>query len=109
MLRVKFFFIILIFSVLLIGTSFIKNQTRELEKKIYILSKKNFNKEKDLNETQLDFYYLTSPSNIEKKIRHLDNNYYLPMEYSQIYLNISNFMELKNKFATQESASEKKW
>ena len=44
MLRVKFFFIILIFSVLLIGTSFIKNQTRELEKKIYILSKKNYNK-----------------------------------------------------------------
>ena len=35
-------------------------------KKINILSENNL-KEKNLNEVQLDFYYLTSPSIMEKK------------------------------------------
>ena len=38
MLRFKVIFSIFIFSFLLIGTSFIKNQTRQIEKKIFILS-----------------------------------------------------------------------
>ena len=39
MFKIKNLFSIIIFSFLLIGTSIIKNQTREIEKKIYNLSK----------------------------------------------------------------------
>ena len=45
-------------------------------------------KEKDLKESQLDFFYLTSPLIIEKKIEHLDANKYFPMEFSNIFLTL---------------------
>ena len=61
MFKLKVFTSILIFSSLLIITSTIKNQTREIEKKIYKMNNKIHLKEKDLNESQLDFYYLTKP------------------------------------------------
>ena len=67
MFKIKILISITIFSSLLVFTSIIKNQTREIEKKIFNLSKLNSFKEKDLNESQLDFSYLTSPSIIEKK------------------------------------------
>ena len=108
MFKIKFFLSIIIFSLLLITTSIIKNQTRELEKKTYQLSKIIFLKEKDLNESQLDFSYLTSPSIIESKIEHLDNAVYSPIDYSKIFLELSSFMNLKNKFAVQEYKNEKK-
>ena len=57
-----------IFFVLLIATSIIKNQTRVIEKKLNLLSSQILLKEKDINESQLDFFFLTSPSQIEKKI-----------------------------------------
>ena len=47
MLKIKFLISILIFSSLLIATSVIKNQTREIEKKIYNLSNIIHTKEKD--------------------------------------------------------------
>ena len=40
MFKIKVISFILIFSILLIATSIIKNQTREIEKKIYELNKK---------------------------------------------------------------------
>ena len=42
MFKIKVISFILIFSILLIATSIIKNQTREIEKKIYELNKKLF-------------------------------------------------------------------
>ncbi len=101
MFKLKIFLSIIIFSSFLIGTSFIKNQTREIEKKIISLSKIVNDKEKDYNESQLDFFYLTSPKIIEKKINDFDNKKYFPMEYSNIFLSLSNFKQLKNKFANQ--------
>ena len=108
MFRFKFFISILSFSLLLIGTSIIKNQTREIEKTISILGKVNFNLEKNIHETQLDFSYLTSPSLLEKRIEHLDKNQYLPMEHSKIFLKLSNFIDLNNKYAIQENPNEKR-
>ena len=89
MLKIKFLISILIFSSLLIATSVIKNQTREIEKKIYNLNNIILTKEKDFNESQLDFFYLTSPFMIEKKIKHLDNHNYTVMEYSKIFQSAS--------------------
>ena len=102
MFKIKIIIILLIFSSLLFGTSIIKNETRKIEKNIYQLNKKIIKKEKNLNESQLDFFYLTSPSMIEKKIENLDIEQYLPMEYSKIFLSILNFNNLQNKYANQD-------
>ena len=107
MFKIKILISISIFSILLIGTSIIKNQTRVLEKKIYNLSKIVFLKEKDLKESQLDFFYLTSPSMIEQKIEGLDREEYLPMEYSKIFLSLTSFMDLKSKIVNQQNSHEK--
>tara|TARA_B100000242_G_C42994586_1_gene461841 strand:+ start:421 stop:750 length:330 start_codon:yes stop_codon:yes gene_type:complete len=108
MFRVKIFLSIMVFISLLVCTSVIKNETRDIEKKIYDLVKIIDIKEKDLNESQLDFSYLTSPAVIEKKIEYLDRNQYQPMEYSKIFLSMSSFLNLQNKFVTQEKKNEKK-
>tara|TARA_Y100001958_G_C20670378_1_gene189912 strand:+ start:45 stop:344 length:300 start_codon:yes stop_codon:yes gene_type:complete len=97
----------MVFSFLLFGTSIIKNQTREIEKKIFILNKNVQLKQKDINETQLDFTYLSSPAMIEKRIEFLDSNEYMPMKSSNIFLNMDSFINLENKFASQQNKNEK--
>ena len=93
---------IMIFTFLLIGTSYVKNQTREIEKKIFSLSKITHNQEKNLSELQLDFSYLSSPSIIEMKIENLEQIKYLPIENSRIFSNISSFTDLQNKFVIKK-------
>ena len=102
MFKIKISISLLIFSSLLFGTSVIKNETREIEKNIDQLNKKINFLEKDFNESQLDYFYLTSPSMIEKRIKNLDIKQYLPMEYSKIFLSISNFNNLQNKYVSQD-------
>ena len=58
MFRLKIIIPTIIFLTLLIVTSIIKNQTRIIEKKLYMLSKNIVLKEKDINESQLEFYKL---------------------------------------------------
>tara|TARA_B100000242_G_C43019264_1_gene474246 strand:- start:742 stop:1086 length:345 start_codon:yes stop_codon:yes gene_type:complete len=108
MFKLKVFTSILIFSSLLIITSTIKNQTREIEKKIYKMNNKIHLKKKDLNESQLDFYYLTSPSMIEKSIEHLDTEQYFPMKHSKIFLSISDYLEIENKLAIKNKNEKEK-
>ena len=102
MFRVKIFLSIMVFISLLVCTSVIKNETRDIEKKIYDLVKIIDIKEKDLNESQLDFSYLTSPAVIEKKIEYLDRNQYQPMEHSKIFLSMSSFLNLQNKLPSHQ-------
>ena len=97
---------IIIFSSLLFGTSIIKNQSRELEKNIYNLSKKINLIEKDLNESQLDFSYLTSPSILEFLTSQTDKQY-VPMKYSKIFLKMDDFLNLENKIVLQNDKNEK--
>ena len=108
MFRLKVCITVFVFSFFLIGTSLIKNQTREIEKKISILGKIINQKEKDFNESQLDFFYLTSPNIIEDKIQHLDKYQYQPMEYSKIFLSMDNFINLENKLVNQKNEKKKK-
>ena len=108
MFKLKIIISVIIFSSLLITTSVIKNKTRVIEKKIFNLNSVIFNKEKDLNQSQLDFSYLTSPLIIEKKIYHLDNEQYIPMENSKIFLSISNFLDIQKRFVAYEIYNEKK-
>ena len=106
MFKIKIFVSIIIFSILLIVTSIIKNQTRETEKKILNLSKIIKTKEKDLNESQLDFTYLSSPLIIHDKIKLIDNEKYVTMEYSKIFLSMSSFLDLQNKLVIQRNQNE---
>ena len=108
MSKFKIFISIIFFSFLLIGTSAIKNETRELEKKINVLTKAYAQKERNFNEVQLDYYYLTSPSMIEMKIEHLGLKKYLHMEHSKIFLSMENFINIQNKQAMQKTLDEKK-
>ena len=85
-----------------------KNQTRKLEKEINFYKKVILNKEKDINESEVDFFYLTSPKKIEEKIIFLSYKDYFPMEYSRIFLNISNFLNTENKYVIHGHQNEKK-
>ena len=108
MFKIKILVSVITFSILLIVTSIIKNQTRETEKKILNLSKIIKKKEKDLNESQLDFTYLSSPSIIYDKIKLIDNEKYVTMEHSKIFLSMPSFLDLQNKLAIQRNQNETK-
>ena len=92
----------------LIITSIIKNKTRILEKQISNLQKLIVIKEKNINETELDFYYLSSPAELEKKINLLGFNDYQPIKYSNIYFDISDFYKIQNKLSNINNLNDKK-
>ena len=96
MFKTKYLVSILIFMALLIFTSAVKNETRLIEKQILILKEKVLQKEKNVNETQLDFYYLTSPAEIEKKINLIGLKFYKPIEHSKIFFDISIFDKIQS-------------
>ena len=108
MFKIKFIISVSLFFLFIVLTSVVKNETRELEKEIYIINNKVVGKERNLNETQLEFSYLTSPNIIEKKINNLFVNKYISMDFSNIFLNFSSFENLKNKLVIQEKKYEKK-
>ena len=64
-------------------------------------------KENNLNEAQLDFYYLTSPAEIEKKLHIIGYDNYQPVKYSNIYFDISEFLKINNKISKLENVYEK--
>ena len=68
MLKARLIISISIFVTFLVITSAIKNKTRILEKEIKNLNLEILFKEKNINEAQLDFHYLSSPAEIEKKL-----------------------------------------
>ena len=59
-------------------------------------------KNKDFLETQLDFFYLTTPEMIEVKIKSLDREKYFSMDFSKIYLSMSNFINVQHKIVNQK-------
>ena len=108
MFKTKFIITTTIFISLLVITSALKNKTRVLEKKISNLSAEILLKKKDINETQLDFFYLSSPSEIEKKLNMIGFDNYQPIVHSKIFLKISDFTEIENKVSTFKNKNEKK-
>ena len=108
MFKSKIIISTIIFLFFLIITSIIKNQTRILEKKLYKLNKKISFQARDINESQLDFYFLSSPAQIEKKIKILGQNYYLPIKSSKVFLNLTNLTDMKKKVSKINNKNEKK-
>ena len=74
-------------------TSIIKNKTRIIEKDIFKIENNIADIEKNLHESQLDYYYLTSPKLIKSKLEFLSDVNYVPMEFSKIYLNFNHFLK----------------
>ncbi len=99
MFKKKFLISSLVFITFLIITSFIKNKTRIIEKQITNLNKNILLNKKDINETQLDFHYLTSPAELEKRLNLLGFQQYQPIVHSKIFFNISDFIKLQNKIS----------
>ena len=108
MFKMKFIITSCIFISFLLVTSTIKNKTRVIEKNISNLTTKIFIKIKDINEAQLDFHYLTSPAEIEKKLIIIGSDNYQPIKYSRIFFDISDFTEIKNKISNLKNIDEKK-
>tara|TARA_Y100000768_G_C23465942_1_gene445853 strand:+ start:73 stop:411 length:339 start_codon:yes stop_codon:yes gene_type:complete len=108
MFKTKFIISFTIFVTFLIITSIIKNKTRILEKQISHLYKIILIKEKNINEAELDFYYSSSPAELEKKINLLGFNDYQPIKYSSIYFDISGFSKIQNKLSNLNNINDKK-
>ena len=108
MFKSKIIISTIIFLILLIITSIVKNQTRLTEKKLYKLNETVILKEKDKNESQLDFYFLTSPAELEKKIKILGQKNYSPIENSKIFLSLSNFTDIQKKISILKNLNDKK-
>ena len=108
MFRTKIIISISVFIIFLIITSVIKNETRVLEKQISSIKIVILKKEKNVNEAELDFYYLTSPNELEKKLDLIGFNDYQPIKYSNIYFNISDLTKIQNKFSNLNNLNGKK-
>jgi len=107
MFKTKIIISTIIFLILLIVTSIIKNKTRIIEKKSFKLNKKITLKKQDINESQLDFHFLTSPAEIEKKVKILGQNNYLPIKKSNIFLSLSTFNSIQNQITILNNKNEK--
>ncbi len=107
MYKKKIIISITFFVSFLIITSIIKNKTRVIEKKIFNINEKILLKKKDFNETQLDFYYLSSPSEIENKLNLAGLNNFSPIKFSNIFFDINDFMKIKNKTSDIKDFNEK--
>ena len=108
MSKIKLIVSLCIFSILLGITSFIKNQTRIIEKNIYKIDRKIAVIKKDLHETELDYSYLSSPNNLSERIKDLAFIEYMPMDFSRIYLNYRDFTGSQRKITILKINNEKK-
>ena len=108
MFKINLIASIFIFSILLVITSAIKNKTRIIEKNIYKIDRKIVAIEKDLHETQLDYFYVSSPGYLSEKIKQLDFIEYMPMNFSRIYFSYKDFTNSQKKITTLKVDNEKK-
>jgi hypothetical protein len=108
MSKINLIISIFIFSILLGITSAIKNKTRIIEKSIYKIDRKIAAIEKDLHETQLDYFYVSSPGYLSKKIKQLAFIEYIPMDFSRIYFSYRDFTDSQKKITTLKIDNEKK-
>ena len=109
MFKTKFIITTAVFIIFLLITSVIKNKTRIIEKQIANINSKILSKEKDFNEAQLDFYYLSSPKTIEQKLNQIGFNNYQPIAYSKIFLNLKDFLNIQKKISINTNIHEKKF
>lgn len=106
--KIKLIISIFIFSILFGITSYVKTQTRIIEKKINKIDRRIVAIKKDLHETELDYSYLSSPKYISMKVNNLGLTEYLPMDFSRIYLSYLDFNNEKKKLTILKKNNENK-
>jgi len=104
--KIKLIISIFIFLILFGVTSYVKTQTRIVEKKINKIERKIATIQKDLHETELDYSYLSSPKYISMKVNNLGLTEYLPMDFSRIYLSYLDFNKAKKKLTILKKNNE---
>ena len=90
-----------IFFFLMIFTSIIKNNTRNIEKNIERLSREVSILEKDLNDSKIDFIYLSSPEKLTKNLSVFDNEKYFIYDRSRIFFSTDEFSKINSQEAKQ--------
>ena len=108
MFNSKLFFSLAIFTFFLIITSLIKNQSRLIEKQIKGLNINIIAKEKNISEAEMEFSYLSSPNEIEKKFNSGDQEKFEPIKHSNIFYDVDDFNTLEKKLSNLIHIDEKK-
>ena len=108
MFNSKLFFTLIVFTFFLIFTSLVKNQTRIMEKQIKGLKINILTKEKNISEAELEFSYLSSPNEIEKKFKSRDLEKFEPIKNSNIFYDIHDFNIVEKKLSNLINKYEKK-
>ena len=99
MINKKTIIIICIFIIFTILTPIIKNETRSIERDITIYQKKINTINRSIFEAQLEYFYLSSPDVLSKKIKKYSEDNYLTLGLSQIYLNMNTFLDQQRKIS----------
>tara|TARA_X000000368_G_C22652272_1_gene545808 strand:- start:15 stop:344 length:330 start_codon:yes stop_codon:yes gene_type:complete len=97
MINKKVFSIAMIYILFLVSIPIIKNKTRIIEKNILNFENKIIDLERNLQEAQLEFHYLSSPEILSKNINKYSDIDYVNLELSQIYSNIHHFKSEQSK------------
>jgi len=108
MFNSKLFFSLAVFTFFLIITSLVKNQSRIIEKQIKGLNIKIIAKEKNISEAEMEFSYISSPNEIEKKFNSGDLEKFEPIKYSNIFYDVDDFNTLEKKLSNLINIDEKK-
>ena len=101
MLKSKIVLSVIIFLFLFSLTSFLKNETRIIEKNINTIKLNINNFQKKIYETKIEYHYLSSPANLEKEIKLLGIDY-IPISKSNIYQNLDEFLVEQKKMSKIE-------
>ena len=86
-----------IFLFLMIVTSVIKNNTRNIEKNIEKLNTEVSILNNELLNAEMDFIYLSSPDKLEKKISTFNQKKYSTFNFSRIFLSTEAFINFSSK------------
>ncbi len=86
-----------VFLFLMIFTSIIKNNTRNIEKNIEKLNTEVSILKNELLNAEMDFIYLSSPDKLEKKILSLNRKKYSTYDFSRIFLSTEEFINFSSK------------
>ena len=108
MFNSKLFFSLAVFTFFLIITSLVKNQSRIIEKQIKGLNIKIIAKEKNISEAEMEFSYLSSPNEIEKKFNSGDLEKFEPIKHSNIFYDVHDFNTFEKKLSNLINIDEKK-
>ena len=108
MFNPKLFFSLAVFTFFLIITSLVKNQSRIIEKQIKGLNIKIIAKEKNISEAEMEFSYLSSPNEIEKKFNSGDLEKFEQIKHSNIFYDVDDFNTLEKKLSNLINIDEKK-